>query len=74
MLFPKGDSWDNLTQEDVNKMFSHINSYPRDSLEKKTPYQATLKKFGKEFLDTLGIYEVDKKDVNLTSDLIKAKK
>ena len=71
---PKGDSWDNLTQDDVNKMFSHINSYPRESLEKKTPYQVSLKKFGKEFLESVGIYEVDKKEVVLTPDLLKKKK
>ena len=31
-ILPKGKTFDNLTQEDVNKIMSHINSYKRKKL------------------------------------------
>lgn len=69
----KGWSFDNLNQSDINTLFSHINSYPRKSLNKKTPYQCILESpaFGKEFLDVIGIYKVNCDDVNLTPALLK---
>ena len=69
----KGWSFDNLNQSDINTLFSHINSYPRKSLNKKTPYQCVFDEpaFGKEFLDVIGIYKVNCDDVNLTPALLK---
>ena len=65
--------FDNLNQSDINTLFSHINSYPRKSLNKKTPYQCVFDEpaFGKEFLDVIGIYKVNCDDVNLTPALLK---
>lgn len=42
-------------------LFSHINSYPRQSLNGKTPYKKILEdaRLGQEFLDFAGIKKVD---------------
>lgn len=73
-LIPKGHSLDFLTQEKVNLMFSHINSYVRASNKNKTPYELTAKKFGEEFMDAIGIKRIRRKDVCLKPSLIRTKK
>ena len=69
----KGWSFDELTQEDINMLFSHINSYPRQSLNGKTPYEKILEdsRLGQEFLDFAGIKKVDCDDVTLNPSLLK---
>ena len=67
----KGLTWDDLDQDKINLIFSHINNYPRKSLEYKTPYQLVLEAFGKEFLEIIGIEYVTIDDVNLTQGLIR---
>jgi IS30 family transposase len=62
---PKGKSLDFLTQEKVNDIFSNINSYVRKSKKDSTPYDLVLKKFGKEFLDAIGIKRIPNKKVKL---------
>ena len=69
----KGHSWDDMDQEKINLIFSHINSYPRKSLKKKTPYDLVLENLGQEFLDVIGITRVEKDDVVLNPSLIKKK-
>ena len=44
--YPKGTSFDELSQEDISDLFSCINSYPRPSLNHSTPYEAFKKMFG----------------------------
>jgi len=65
-MIPKGKSLDFLTQEKVNWMFSQINSYIRKSQKDRTPYELVERKFGKGFLDAIGIHKVQKKKVALT--------
>ncbi len=69
----KGWSFDNLSQTDVDLLFSNINSYPRKSLQNKTPYQSVLQdpRLGKEFLDIIKISKVNGDDVTLTPSLLK---
>ena len=69
----KGWSFDGMTQEDINILFSNINSYPRKSLNGKTPYQCVEEdtRLGKEFLDLIGINKVDCDDVVLNPSLLK---
>ena len=69
----KGWSFDNFTQEDINCLFSNINSYPRKSLNEKTPYQVVFDdpRLGKEFLDLIGVYKVDCDDVTLNPSLLR---
>lgn len=64
-LLPKGHSLNGLTQEMINEMYSHINSYVRKSKGDQTPYDLIKRKFGENFLTTLGIHKVPKKKVRL---------
>ena len=70
-IIPKGHSLDFLTQEKVNLMFSHINSYIRESNKNKTPYELTLESFGSEFMKLIGIEEIPVQDVCLKPELLK---
>lgn len=68
----KGWSFDSLSQNDIDLLFSNINSYPRKSLNGKTPYQSVLddSRLGKEFLYFTGISKVSCDDVILTPSLL----
>ena len=69
-VIPKGISLDNLTQEKVNLLFSHINSYVRKSNQNKTPYELTVESFGPEFMDLIGIKKIPLQDVCLKRNLL----
>ena len=68
----KGWSMDGLNQQDINLLFSNINSYPRKSLNKKTPYHSVLNdaRLGKKFLDFANIFKVNCDDVILNPSLL----
>lgn len=51
---PKGSSFDNLTQAQVSRMMSHINSYGRAKFSGKSPTQLFISTFGEEALHLLG--------------------
>lgn len=70
----KGHSWDDMDQSMIDIIFSHINSYPRKSLNKKTPFDLVLENLGQEFLDAINIKKIDKDDVILNPSLIKKSK
>lgn len=64
-FLPKGHSLDGLTQEQIEEMYSHINSYVRKSKGDQTPYDLVKRKFGENFLNALGIHKIPKKKVRL---------
>jgi len=70
-IFSKGKTINLLTQEKVNLMFSHINSYSRASINEKSPYELAKDLFGIKFLETIGIVAIEPNKVNLKFDLIK---
>lgn len=70
-VLPKGVSFDNLNQKDVDLIFSHINSTPRNSLGFKTPFELFKTAFGIDVLRILNINEINKDDVHLKPELIK---
>ncbi len=70
-VLPKGKSFDELTQEDINKMMNHINSYRRNKLNGKSPYEAFCFYYGEDLAQKLGCREVAAKDINLTPRLLK---
>jgi len=72
-IIPNGKSLKNLTQEDLNLMFSHINSTPRASLNGKTPYEAFEFLYGDEILKKLNIQKIEKDMVTLQPYLLKIK-
>src|SRR5574344_216255 len=54
-ILPNGQSWNHLTQEKIDLMFSHINSTPRESLGNKTPYEIFTFIYGEELVNKLNI-------------------
>ena len=72
-ILPNGKDLSNLTQDDLNLMFSHINSTPRQSLAGKTPYEAFSFFYGTEILDKLNIQKIEKDMVTLQPYLLKLK-
>ncbi len=72
-IIPNGKSLKNLTQEDVNLMFSHINSTPRKSLNGKTPYETFEFLYGAEILNKLNVQKIEKDMVTLQPYLLKIK-
>ena len=76
LVLPKGShyflptSFDGLTQEDVDLMMSHINSYVRGSANDKTPYDLMTRKFGVEFADLFNIRRIPANDVVLKPSLL----
>jgi hypothetical protein len=57
-----------LSHEQINLVMSHLNSYPRPSLDGKTPYDVFVEEFGnegKKFLDKLGIVRIPSDEVTL---------
>lgn len=70
MILPKGKSFDRLTQDDIDKVCNHINSYPRRSLHGRCPYDVAELCLGKAFLDKLGIEKIAPDDVVLKPSLL----
>ena len=70
-ILPKGTSFNTLTQEDVNLMMSHINSYVRPSYGDVSPIALFRETFGQKILDALEIKEIPAYEINLTPDLLK---
>lgn len=70
-ILPKGTSFDNLNQDDINLMMSHINSYKRKKLNNVSPITLFNTIYGSDTTDKLEIREINPNDINLTSDLLK---
>ncbi|HZJ89433.1 MAG TPA: IS30 family transposase, partial [Bacilli bacterium] len=68
-FIPKGKSFENLTQEMLDLMFSHINSLIRENQGNKTAYELALNFFGQDFLDLLNIKYIKPENVVLKPDL-----
>ena len=61
----------NITQQDLDLVFSHINSTPRESLKNKTPYQVIQNIITTKEVLKLGVVEIKPDEVNLTKSIIK---
>ena len=70
-ICPKGSSFDTYTQYDINRMMSHINSAPRESLGGMTPYALAKMMLPESLMKALALWEVRPDDVQLTPDLMK---
>jgi len=69
-VLPKGASFNNLKQEDVNTLMSNINNTSRDCLNGKTPFEAITLSLDEEFIKLLGTYKINADDVNLSQKLL----
>ena len=70
-ILPKGSSFDNLTQEDINLVMSHVNSVKRHSLHNKSAYEVFTFTFGEELAHALGIQKIAPEDVCQSPQLLK---
>jgi IS30 family transposase len=73
MVLPKGISMNDLDQDDVNLMMSHINSYARKALGGQMPAEVFLRQHKKikGLLEKLGLRIIPHKDILLKPRLIK---
>ena len=70
-VLPKGSVFDNLTQEDINKLMSNINSYKREKLNNCGPIQLFNLMYGNDIAKKLDILEIEPNKVNLSKNLLK---
>ncbi|WP_428960979.1 IS30 family transposase [Streptococcus mitis] len=72
-ILPKGTSFDNLTQEDINLVCSHVNSVKRAALNGKSSYELFSFTYGEEIPKLLGISNIPAEDVCQSSTLLQHK-
>ena len=70
-ILPKGTSFNNLTQQDINLIMSHINSYKRKKLNNISPYEMFSTIYGEDTINKLGISKIKPNNVNLSPKLLK---
>lgn len=73
-FIPKGKSFDDYNQDDINLMLNHINSVKRDSLEGDNPYNLMKEFLPKEIIEYFDIKEIEQKDIILKNKLFNYKK
>ena len=76
LVLPKATAYteptpfDGLTQDKVSLMMSHVNSYVRDGLGDRTPYDLFTAEFGEDVAALFGIVRVAASDVTLKPSLL----
>ena len=70
-VLPKGKSFDDLAQIDISLMMSHINSYSREKLNDKSPFDAFSFLYGHGILEKLGISRIPANEILLKPSLLK---
>ncbi len=70
-IVPKGTDWGRYTQDQINLMMSHINSYARKSLGNKSPYEVFAFLYGEELLKVFNLELIPADEIILTPALLK---
>lgn len=70
-FLPKGSSFDNLTQDNINLMLSHINSTKREILNNMSPIEVFLQKNDDFILELLDIKQIPPDKIILKNNLLK---
>lgn len=70
-VIPKGKTFNEMTQEDIDLMMNHINSYKRKKLNNRSPYEAFSFYYGEEVLHKLGCSLVAANNIILKPALLK---
>lgn len=70
-ILPKGRSFDDLEQSDILLMMSHINSYSREKLNDKSPFDTFGFLYGYDVLEKLGISRIPANEILLKPSLLK---
>lgn len=69
-ILPKGRSFDDLDQSGILLMMNHINSYSREKLNDKSPYESFSFFYGQEILDRLGATIIPPNEILLRPSLL----
>ena len=70
-FFPKGTSFDDLTQDQLNIISSHINSYKRKKLNNQSPLELFSSAYGKDILNNLCLTLIPADNVTFNLSVIK---
>lgn len=70
-VIPKGQSLDCYTQDDICIMMNHINSYGRNNLGNKCPYEIFASLYGEGILRKMGATLIPPDEVTLRPSLLK---
>ena len=70
-IVPKGVDWSQYSQEQIDLMMSHINSYARKSLGNKSPYEMFAFMYGEELLKLFNLKYIPSDEIVLTPALLK---
>jgi IS30 family transposase len=70
-ICPKGTSFDDLTQDDINRIFSHVNSIARRQFAGKCPYDIFSFTYSKKIASLFGIQRIPDSEVNQSPKLLK---
>lgn len=70
LLLPRGSSFDGLTQADVDKVLSHVNSYSRPALNDKAPFDLFAFTYGVDLLTQLGLQRIPADRIVLKPSLL----
>ena len=68
-FIPKGTSLDAYSQADISLMMDHINSYCRESLGNKSPYEMFSFLYGDNLLDLLECHPISPQKVTLNKSI-----
>ena len=70
-IIPKGTDIGLYTQEQIDLMMSHINSYSRKKLGNKSPYEVFEFQYGRKILDAFHLRKIPADEIILSPDLLK---
>lgn len=70
-ILPKGVSMNGLTQDDINLMMSHINSYSRGKLNDNPPIEMFNFLYGEGLAEKLGLIKIPPNEILLKPELLR---
>ena len=69
MFIPKGTDFSAYSQSQISLMMDHINSYGRESLGNRSPYEMFAFLYGQEVLDLLECHKIPSGNVTLNKSV-----
>ena len=70
-IIPKGTDLGQYSQEQIDFMMSHINSYSRKKLGNKSPYEVFEFQYGRKILDAFHLQKIPADEIILSPELLK---
>ena len=70
-FIPKGSDFGKYSPNDILTMMNHINSYSRESLGNKTPYDVFRFLYGSELLDLLCCFPIPSQEITLNNSVFR---